>query len=250
MQQTPNPNLIQVRQLAIAAAKRADWQAAVEFNSMLLQHNATDVSALNRLGVAHMQLQQKSHAKDAFNKVLEIEKLNPIAKRNLARLKNNGTTVVSFTSQYFIEEPGKTKTIELHRLAGKQVLDQLSVGQQCELKLKNRYISVECDNQYVGALPEDLSFRLTRLITTGNLYSCTIRSCANNACSVFLKETHRSKKNKEVHSFPPGKLNHSSSADIDDRFLLDEDIPVEVLETDQDYEKSIDEIETDRTIEE
>ncbi len=247
MQQTPN--LIQVKQLAIAAAKRSDWQSAVEFNLTLLQQNPNDVSALNRLGVSYLQLQDKNSAREAFNKVLEIEKLNPIAKRNLARLKGNGSANVSFSTQYFIEEPGKTKTVELHRLAGKTVLDSLSVGQQCELKLKNRYISVECVGQYVGALPEDLSFRLTKLINWGNTYTCIIRSCSNNACSVFLKESHRSKKNQEIHSFPPGKLNHSSIADIDDRFLLDEDIPVEIVETDQDYEKSLDEIDTDQSIE-
>ncbi len=250
MQQTPTPNLIQVRQLAIAAAKRADWQAAVEYNTTLIQHNEKDVNALNRLGVAHVQLQQKSEAKEAFNKVLEVEKLNPIAKRNLATLKGNGSATVSFSSQYFIEEPGKTKTVELHRLAGKQVLDQLSIGQQCELKLKNRFISVECSGQYIGALPEDLSFRLTKLINWGNAYSCTVRSCSNNACSVFLKESFRSKKNQEIHSFPPGKLNHNSIADIDDRFLLDEDIPVEIVETDQDYQKSLDDIDTDRQMDE
>lgn len=251
MQQTSSPNLSQVRQLAIAAAKRGDWSAAVEHNKVLLDANQTDVSALNRIGVAYMQLQKKADAKQAFSAVLEIEKLNPIAKRNLARLKSNGSATVAFTSQYFIEEPGKTKHAELHRLAGKQVLDSLSVGKQCELKLKNRYISVECDGQYVGALPEDLSFRLTKLINWGNTYSCTIRSCSNNSCSVFLKETHRSKKNQDVHSFPPNKSNHNAVSDMDDRFLLlDEDIPVEIVDTDQDYEKSLEDLDSEPTIEE
>lgn len=221
MTQTPVSKL---QALAIAAAKSGDWQKAVELNQEILTTAPQDVSALNRLGMALLQTGEPKQAKEAFSQVLAIDKTNSIAKKQLDRIKSNNTPPTpAFNKTYFIEEPGKTKIAELHRLSGKQVLDMLSVGMNCVLKLKNRYISVETENgTYIGALPEDISFRLTKLIQTGNTYHCSIHSCSNNQCSVYLKELIRSEKNKDIHSFPTSKMNGGQN-DGDDRFLLDEE---------------------------
>ena len=209
--------------LAIAAAKSGDWSKAVEINQQILEATPQDIPALNRLGMALLHTKETKQAKEAFTTVLEIDKTNSIAKKQLERIKSNNTIPSpTFNKNYFIEEPGKTKIAELHRLSGKQVLDSLAVGMNCALKLKNRYISVETeDGTYVGALPEDLSFRLTKLIQSGNTYHCSVHSCSNNQCSVYLKELTRSDKNKEIHSFPTSKMAGGSS-DSDDRFLLED----------------------------
>jgi tetratricopeptide (TPR) repeat protein len=231
-----------LRHLAINAAKNGDWQAAIQYNQNLLSQKPEDTGALNRLGVAFLQLNQAKDAKRAFENVLEIDRNNAIAKKHLSRLKSNQVVnTPSFTFQPFIEEPGRTKTTELHRLAGKPVLDTLAVGQDCELKLKKRFISVEAKGQYVGALPEDLSFRLAKLIERGNTYSCTIRSCSNKSCAVYLRETSRSPQNSEVHSFPPSKSATLGHSDLDDRFLLDEDIPV-VMGEDRVDNRTVDDV--------
>jgi tetratricopeptide (TPR) repeat protein len=209
--------------LAIAAAKASDWQKALELNQEILHQFPQDVGGLNRLGMAHMQLGNNDAAKEAFQLVLEIDKHNPIAQKQLERIKTNQIPPSpAFTRNHFIEEPGKTKIVELHRLSGRQVLDCLSVSQPCSLKLKNRYISVETeDGKYVGALPEDISFRLTKLIQTGNTYHCSIHSCSNNQCTVYLKELTRSPENVDVHSFPPSKTSNNQ-LDLDDRILIED----------------------------
>lgn len=228
---------------AIAAAKDQNWSAAVEYNKTILEQNANDVGALNRLGVAYSQLGKNKLAKSAFQQVLDIDKSNPIARKNLARLKNNQATAVpTFTTQDFIEEPGKTKTVELHRLAGKNVLDILGIGQECQLKPKNRYISVESNDVYIGSLPEDISFRLAKLIETGNTYYCCIRSFSPNHCSVYIKELSRSKKNSEINSFPVNRAAMSALNDFD-TLLLDDDIPVEVVDSDTDVERTLEDVE-------
>jgi len=175
-------------QQAIAAAKTQDWSAAVTHNQTLLELNEGDVGALNRMGVAYTQLGELAEAKRIFKQVLEIDKSNAIAKKNLQKLENNRTpSSPFFSTQDFIEEPGKTRTIELHRLAGREILDNLAVGQECDLKPKNRYISIETKGgKYIGALPEDLSFRLSKLVETGNTYYCVIRSFSSSHCSVYI----------------------------------------------------------------
>lgn len=238
--------LSKLRVQAISAAKNSDWQTAVDANQQIIAEDPKDVNALNRLGLAYLQLGNTKEAKETFKKTLELDKTNNIAKKQLSRISGKQSAVVpAFTREYFIEEPGKTKIVELHRLAGKQVVDRLSSGENCKLVLKKRFISVETDDgTYIGALPEDLSFRLSKLISSGNTYTCRVYSTSNNQCSVFLKELTRSKRNQDVHSFPINKSHLNSVSDMDDRFLLEDDgIPVQAIDGD-------DEMASDKNFEE
>lgn len=220
-------------QQAINAAKNQNWDEAATINQALLEINSQDIGALNRLGIAYSQLNKMSDAKKAFQAVLEIDKFNAIAKKNIGKLKNNQVpTTPLFSKQDFIEEPGKTRTVELHRLAGKNVLDSLAVGQECQLKCKNRYISVETQTGvYIGAIPEDISFRLAKLIETGNIYYCCIRSFSSSHASVYIKELSRSETNQYVSSFPTSKSTGGGFSDIDEELMLEDDLPVEAVET-------------------
>ena len=219
---------------AVVAAKKGLWTQAVELNQALLDQDPNDVEALNRLGVALMQVNKPTDAKRAFKLALKIDPKNNIAKKNLAKLKLNHSLAPRInSSQIFVEEPGKTKLVKLHRLADKAVLEKLSIGDEAHLKVKKRYVSVEVDGRYVGALPEDISFRLTKLMRTGNKYACYIKHAEANRCLVYLKETKRSKRNAHVHSFPTGgaltnDLNLPTTKDE-----YQETVPFEVLDLDQ-----------------
>lgn len=235
-------NALLVKQ-AIDAAKASDWQLAVELNNQILKQDSENTNALNRLGVALVQLKKVKEAREAFDKVLELDRTNIIAKKHLTKIdKKQDLTAPSFTQQHFIEEPGKTRIIELSRLCNKQTLESLNVGSNCDLRLKNRYISIEVDGKYIGALPEDISYRLGRLIQGGNQYSCSVRSSNGKNCSVYIKETFRSDKNYGIQSFPSTKGAVNQLSELDDNFLLKEDIPMEIVNTDHDVEKSLDDV--------
>jgi tetratricopeptide (TPR) repeat protein len=230
-----------LRNLAIKDAKNGDWQQAVEHNLQIIELSPENTNALNRLGIAYVQLGKLNLAKKQFKQVLELDRNNKIATKLLDKLQNNQNCIApSFSKSHFIEEPGKTKTVSLYRLAGKTVLDNISVGKECELKIKNRFISIEVNGKYIGSLPEDLSFRLTKLMNSGNQYQCLIRSCNQKNCEVYLKEILRSKKNLGTHSFPPNKMSLSPLSELDEAVVLEENIPVEIVDTDTDAERIID----------
>lgn len=232
--------------LAIKDAKDGNWEQAVEHNSQLLELDPDNTNALNRLGIAYVQLNEVKQAKKTFEQVLELDKNNKIANKHYEKLqKNQACHAPSFAKGYFIEEPGKTKTVSLFRLAGKNVLDTITVGKECELKMKNRFLSVEVDGNYVGALPEDLSFRLTKFIKSGNKYKCLIRSCNQKNCEVFLKEIFKSQENTGTHSFPPNKMALNPLSELDEAVVLEENIPVEIVETDNDTERTLDHVDSD-----
>jgi hypothetical protein len=174
--------------------------------------------------------------------VLTLDKANTIALKQLANIKKKIANFPQFSAENFIQEPGIAKIITLHRLAGKNILENLVVGQNLALKPKNRYISVETlDKVYIGSLPEDISARLTILINTGNEYLCQVHSSTYNYCDVFVKETFQSPKNKNHHSFPVS-YHFEETNDLGDEISLDNDMPLGLVTTDDDQGRSLDDL--------
>ncbi|MFH2022591.1 MAG: hypothetical protein ABIJ33_04955 [Patescibacteria group bacterium] len=236
------PTLKQLKAVAISAARCGNWQQALDINQQITELEPNNVNALNRIGVAYAQSKQTAKSVKAFKQVLAIDRHNLIAKKHLVKLNNhNCLSAPIFSKQQFIEEPGKTKVVELHRLAGKSVLQSLCVGSSCELVRKKRYISIEVNDQYVGALPEDLSFRLCRLITQGNEYGCLVRSVTDTSCSVYLQEIKRSKRNENIHSFPPGKFIAMMNDEIDENILIDDTPVTDVFKPDSEKSEDVQE---------
>jgi tetratricopeptide (TPR) repeat protein len=217
-----------LKQQAIQAAKNSSWQDALDLNQQIIDQSPKDIEALNRLGLAYLQTDQPAKASKIFKQVLCIDKLNPIAKKHLEKIKNKQKpNTAIFSNNDFIENPGQSKTIELHRLADKKIIESLHIGENCQLVSKNRFISIETtERKYIGSLPEDLSFRLSKLIKNGNLYSCHIKSCSCKGCLVHIKEVKRSNKNMYLNSFPVSKSTAVSS--VKETLVIDEKIPIEI----------------------
>lgn len=197
------PSLVDLHRLAIQAAKKQEWSAAITFNQQILQQEPEQTAAKLRLGVAYVHTKQPKLAKAALKEVIAQDPTNQLAQRHLQSMEQGrAIEAVQAQASDFIEEPGKTKITELHRLASKQVLESLRPGDSCELKIKNRFISIECNGKYVGSLADDLSSRLCKLLKTGNTYQCRIYASNSTHCSVFLKEITRSATNVAMPSFP------------------------------------------------
>ena len=229
-------NQMLLKQEAINAAKNSDWPKAILINQEIIERYGEEPETMNRLGLAYLKNKQESAAKKTFKRILEIDKSNIIANKHLEKIKNNESSadIIFNQDNDFIEEPGKSKIITLHRLAGKDQLKKLKVGQVCFLQLKNRYISIVDENdKHIGALPEDISFRLSKLISNGNEYRCVIYKVNEKQCLIQVKETLRSKKNEQIVSFPSKA---QGNLVLPDDFILEEDIPFEVLGEEEEEE--------------
>ena len=221
-------NQMLLKQEAINAAKNSDWPRAISVNQEILQNYGNDLEAMNRLGLAFLKNNQETEAKKMFKQVIALDGSNIIANKHLDKIRKKETSadIIFDQNNDFIEEPGKSKIVALHRLAGKEQLQKLKVGQSCLLQLKNRYISViDEHNKHIGALPEVISFRLSKLICNGNEYRCVVYKINDKQCLIQIKETLRSKKNEQFVSFP-SKM--QANLVIPDDFVLEEDIPFEV----------------------
>ena len=192
---------------AIQTALTGDWKNAISLNKKLLDENPADIDTLNRLALAYAIIGKAKDAKNTYEKVLQIDPLNPIALKNTKRLKEknfskkNGNGELRISNN-FLEESGKTKVIELVNTTQPKVIQTLRTGQFVNLSIKRSRIFVLGENeQYIGVLPDDVGKRLIKFIKGGNKYDACIKSANPHHVVIFIKELKRSPRYKDHPSF-------------------------------------------------
>lgn len=203
---------------ALSAAASGLWLEAIDLNlAIILKENRDDVEALNRLAHAYKELGQIKNSQTAYRKVLKLDRFNQIASKNLKFLKalpknfkkTSPLVNAENMNETFLEEPGKTKIISLINLAPLSVLMGLSCGSRANLVIKRRTVTVlNHHNLYLGALPDDLSAKLMRLINGGNRYEVFVKTVARKNLTVFIRELFRSSRFKSQPTFPVTNANH------------------------------------------
>jgi len=203
---------------AIKAAMVGAWDQAIELNQKILKIDPQNIPALNRLGRALAEKGCLQLAQKTYRRVLSIDRYNLIAKRNLKRLADQKKTKetappvkTSTPGAVFIEEPGKTKTVKLVRLATPAVLSRLNSADEVCLIPKKHTISVtHSDGTYLGALPDDLSHRLLRFIRGGNQYQAFVKTVDRQTLEIFIRETKRASRFRNTPSFTSPLISASS----------------------------------------
>ncbi len=196
---------------AIKAALAGDWESAVECNLTILQDFPDHIPTLNRLARAYTELGQKDSAHDVYKRVLALDKYNVVATRCLKLLPHQPSSLNSnqIANEDFIELPGITKTVSLIKVASRDVLLSLSCKQVLNLIPKSRLISVATlDKTYIGCLPDDLSFRFKKLLTSHYNYTVCLKSVSDNSACVFIREVSRPKRVNATATFAPSQPLH------------------------------------------
>lgn len=238
----PSSNL---SQKAIESALSSKWDEALKINKKIIKNEPQNVDALNRQARAYMELGKINLAKKYYCEALKFDPYNPIATKNIKIIKSfksNGQNFVSWgdtklSPSLFLQEPGKTKIVNLLKVAEPQKLSQVFCGMQVEMIIKNRKITITDSNgNYLGVLPDDICHHLLRLIKGGNKYQLFIKSIRVNGLSLIIKEIFRSKRFKNQPSF----LEYAkSSVNTDILTSLDGTNEVEVEAGDVEEEQNI-----------
>ncbi|MEK7497424.1 MAG: tetratricopeptide repeat protein [Patescibacteria group bacterium] len=193
---------------AIIHALSGNWEEAIKVNQLIINDDNQDVDALNRLAKAYSELGNPKKSKEALNKVLKIDPLNPIAQKAITKGFVGSTSKVSPGT--FLEEPGKTRQVDLRNLGDKKVTSKLNVGDSLKMTCHQHRVSISTpEGKYVGIFPDDLAARTRELIKGGNLYDCIVKTAGSDRISVFVREIEKSEKMKGVVSFPMEKASNS-----------------------------------------
>lgn len=205
--------MAELAQLAVSAALAGNWEEAVKINKKILKNSPSDINTLNRLAYAYQALNDLPKSKSTYQKTLKLDKYNAIATKNLERLNlwkgkkglNNSPQNISANVSVFLEEPGKTRLVTLINLAPLSTVSLLRPSQPVELSVKRKSVLIVTDNnKYIGALPDDLAFKIMRFLKNNYKYTCFIKSADKNNVTVFLREIQRGKRLINQPSFPAG----------------------------------------------
>ncbi len=198
------------RDLAIKYALENKWDDAYKENLRLLEEKE-DIETLNRLAYALTKLGKFKKAKTYYQQVLKIDRTNPIAQKNIRRIetlsnRDSDAPQVAHLSgvsmqDVFIEEAGKTKTVELKNCADRKTLSFVQPGDIVNLSVKRSKVFIQMDKTYLGVLPDSVGMRMIGFINGGNEYSAYVKAVGDNSITVFVKETKKMAKFKDQPSF-------------------------------------------------
>jgi hypothetical protein len=148
-------------------------------------------------------------ARTAYQKALEMEPLNTIARKNLERLEvrakaaaaaqGGGTRKID--PSLFIADTGKTGIATLRAVAP-EAFWRLTAGETVDLRPQDNTLAVVTpDGDYVGRLEPKLGLRLLRLIEGGNRYVAAVASLSEQR--VIIREIYQHPGQQGRPSFPP-----------------------------------------------
>lgn len=193
---------------AVEAALAQNWKEAIRLNTIILKENKDNTEALSRLAYAYLKIGKITLAKQSYEKVLTLDQYNQIAQKNLKKLtilkkKHLETQATQAISPLiFLEEPGRTKIVDCIHVAPPNILSGLSAGQEVVLKARNHCVELRtANNLYLGALPDDISFKLIKFLSGGNLYQAVVKGVEKNVLKVILREVKRGKRFANQPSF-------------------------------------------------
>jgi len=193
---------------AIQLALESRWKEAAALNRSIISMFPSDVEAYNRLGKALMELADYDDARMAYQKALEMDPLNTIARKNLERLeiRANAAAVASghgtrkIDPSLFIADSGKTGIATL-RAVSPEAMGRLTAGDSVELRPQDNTLAVvTVGGDHVGQLDPKLGLRLLRLMEGGNRYVAAVASLSEQR--VIIREIYQHPSQQGRPSFP------------------------------------------------
>lgn len=196
---------------AIDFALQGRWREAIAANKVIIENFPNDVEAYNRLGRAYIELGEYAQAREAYQRALELDAFNTIAKKNLQRLSYLSEAEVSsggehrkVEPQQFIEEIGKTGVVHLYRLGAKEIRAKMVAGDPVQLKKSETSLIVENNRgEHLGVVEPKHGQRLMKLMEGGNKYTAAVVSSTEEAMTVIIREVYQDPSQVGKLSFPP-----------------------------------------------
>ena len=199
----------QQAEAAIRLALGGRWDEAANLNKSIIEVFPTDVDAYNRLGKAMTELGRYGEARKAYQKALEIDSLNSIARKNLSRLATLGKKAAprqatqKISPQMFIEETGKTGVTMLLK-PNMKIAARMTAGDQVDIVRDNGTLVVKSiHDELIGEVEPRLGQRLIKFMEAGNQYTAAIGGLDERDVKVFIRETFQHPTQAGKPSFPP-----------------------------------------------
>lgn len=194
---------------AVQLAAEAQWDEAIELNKFMIETFGPDEACHNRIGKALTELGRLDEAKAAYDRALELNPMNLVARKNAQKLENlmkahQGVRAgaVKVDMNLFVEEMGKTTTTNL-RSTDDDVCSKVAPGDVAELRVEGDGIEVDTVRGVrIGSLEAKLARRLLKFVQGGNRYQAGVIACDGGVVRVIVREVYQDPTFAGKPSFP------------------------------------------------
>jgi len=198
---------------AVSLALQGEWKEAVAANRSILGQFPDDVETCNRLGRALMEIEEYAEARKAYERTLELDAFNSIAKKNLNRLSLMGkraakasarkASVRKVVADIFVEETGKARVVKLVSLAAKEVVAKMAPGEEVTPYVEGQRLLVKNkEGDCLGEVEPKYGARLAKLTKGGNRYIAAVHSLSDKEMKVIVREVYQHPSQAGRPSFP------------------------------------------------
>lgn len=195
---------------AVKLAVAGRWREAAALNRELIARFGDDAEVYNRLGKAFTELGRIADARAVYDKALEVDPTNAIARRNLDRLaqateESAAAPAAQMSRGLFIEDVGKAAVARLEA-ARPDALGKLDAGDPLGLEVRGNAVNaITAAGEYVGMVEPRVGLRLARLMNGGNRYSAALVSTADPP-RIIVRETYQDPSQAGKVSFPRSSI--------------------------------------------
>lgn len=189
MEKNGKTNIQKLEQVAIKAALNEDWNTAIDANKQILEVTPDNQKAKMRLGRALLQTKKFKDAEEIFKEVLKKDPINKIAKKNFELAKSKKAEKVKANStKKFLNEPGTCEETVM-KLEGKLTADKFEKGDEFELRINKKSVSVSFEGKKIGKVESDIVQRLNSARKKKANISCEFKNGKNNVVTLVFKSS-------------------------------------------------------------
>jgi tetratricopeptide (TPR) repeat protein len=171
------------------------------------QHVPSDVDAFNRLGKALTEMGEYEDALRAYERALDLEPGNAIARKNLERIDALGpemprTKASNLDPALFIAHTGKAGIASVNGVKVENSA-RLTAGDVLSIKAKGGKVVVSTvAGEVLGEVEPKIAVRLLRLMEGGNKYEAAVAGLPNGVLRIVIRETYQHPSQAGKVSFP------------------------------------------------
>ena len=157
---------------AIEAALQKNWKKALILNKEILDYDNENISALNRLAKAYLELEKYDDTKKTLKNVLKLDPINQTAKKNMEFAQSRRKVLGSLPHpniKNFIKEPGTTKEFTFNILTKGLTAKKFYLGEPIEIKVDGHRVSLHktSENELIGVFDSLAAEKIAACIKRG-----------------------------------------------------------------------------------
>ena len=189
---------------ATQLALKGQWKKAITANKQILSINKSDVSALNRIGKAQLELGKLKDSKKSYTKALQIDPLNAIARRNLKELeqmkdaktlqgKKQSTSNMEklVRNEILIQTASRSAEFVIDK-PNIRAIQNLVPGTELNIIASTNGIEITNIRKVsLGSIEPRSSIRLKTCIDAGSKFEVIFKDNFENTGIIQILETHR-----------------------------------------------------------